>query len=128
MMSKSTTGFARHYIAEFVFDRLKHRGAWQPADRVEVERNRKMMKSDLNADEFEKATKVGGAMNMDQAIALGLLPPLRHFPILPSSNTGATKIIFEHPAQLVRTRKWTRMTFSLDLCSAFRNPGRVPDS
>jgi hypothetical protein len=44
-------------------------GAWWPADRVEVERNREMLRSALSADEFEIATKTGGAMNMDQAIA-----------------------------------------------------------
>jgi hypothetical protein len=44
-------------------------GAWWPADRVEVERNRKMMQSALSADEFTKAWKTGGAMNIDQAIA-----------------------------------------------------------
>ena len=44
-------------------------GAWWPADRVEVERNREMMKSALSADEFAKAWKTGAAMNMDQAIA-----------------------------------------------------------
>ncbi|HUE99047.1 MAG TPA: tetratricopeptide repeat protein [Anaerolineales bacterium] len=44
-------------------------GAWWPADRVEVERNREMMQSALSADEFAKAQKTGGAMNMDQAIA-----------------------------------------------------------
>ena len=44
-------------------------GAWWPSDRVEVERNREMMKSALDADEFAKAQKTGGAMNMDQAIA-----------------------------------------------------------
>ena len=44
-------------------------GAWWPADRVEVERNREMMQSALGVDEFAKAQKTGGAMNMDQAIA-----------------------------------------------------------
>ncbi len=44
-------------------------GAWWPADRVEVERNREMLRSALPADEFTKAWKTGGAMNMDQAIA-----------------------------------------------------------
>lgn len=44
-------------------------GAWWPADRVEVERNREMMQSALGADEFAKAQKTGMAMNMDQAIA-----------------------------------------------------------
>ena len=44
-------------------------GAWWPADRVEVERNREMLQSALPADEFTKAWKTGGAMNMDQAIA-----------------------------------------------------------
>jgi len=44
-------------------------GAWWPADRVEVERNREMMKSALGADEFAKAQKTGVAMDIDQAIA-----------------------------------------------------------
>jgi non-specific serine/threonine protein kinase len=44
-------------------------GAWWPADRVEVERNREMMKSALGADEFAKAQMTGVAMNIDQAIA-----------------------------------------------------------
>jgi predicted ATPase len=44
-------------------------GAWWPADRVEVERNREMLRSALGTDEFEKATKKGEAMNIDQAIA-----------------------------------------------------------
>jgi predicted ATPase len=44
-------------------------GAWWPADRVEVERNREMMRSALSADEFTEAWKKGGAMNIDQAIA-----------------------------------------------------------
>ena len=44
-------------------------GAWWPADRVEVERNREMMQSALTADAFTKAWKTGGAMNIDQAIA-----------------------------------------------------------
>jgi hypothetical protein len=44
-------------------------GAWWPADRVEVERNREMLRSALTADEFTKAQKKGEAMNIDQAIA-----------------------------------------------------------
>jgi predicted ATPase len=44
-------------------------GAWWPADRVEVERNREMMQSSLIADDFAKAWKTGGVMNIDQAIA-----------------------------------------------------------
>jgi len=44
-------------------------GAWWPADRVEVERNREMMRSALTDDEFTKAWKTGGAMTIDQAIA-----------------------------------------------------------
>ncbi|HEX9331386.1 MAG TPA: tetratricopeptide repeat protein, partial [Anaerolineales bacterium] len=44
-------------------------GAWWPADRVEVERNRKMMQSALSIDEFTKAWKTGQAMDIDQAIA-----------------------------------------------------------
>ena len=44
-------------------------GAWWPADRVEVERNREMMQSVLSPDEFAKAQKTGAAMNIEQAIA-----------------------------------------------------------
>ena len=44
-------------------------GAWWPADRVEVERNRAMMKSALGAEDFAKAWETGGAMDLDQAIA-----------------------------------------------------------
>ena len=44
-------------------------GAWWPADRVEVERNREMLRAAIPTDEFEIATKTGEAMNMDQAIA-----------------------------------------------------------
>ena len=44
-------------------------GAWWPADRVEVERNREMMQSALSADEFAKVQMTGRAMNIDQAIA-----------------------------------------------------------
>ena len=44
-------------------------GAWWPADRVEVERNRMMMQSALATQDFEKAWATGGAMNIDQAIA-----------------------------------------------------------
>jgi len=44
-------------------------GAWWPADRVEVERNREMLASALGADEFAKARKTGSLMNIDQAIA-----------------------------------------------------------
>lgn len=44
-------------------------GAWWPADRVEVERNREMMRSAMSADAYEKAQKAGAAMDIDQAIA-----------------------------------------------------------
>jgi len=44
-------------------------GAWWPADRVEVERNREMLGAALTADEFAKAWQTGRAMNIDQAIA-----------------------------------------------------------
>jgi len=44
-------------------------GAWWPADRVEVERNREMMQFALSADGFAKALETGAAMNIDQAIA-----------------------------------------------------------
>ncbi|HAV77575.1 MAG TPA: hypothetical protein DCX53_09515 [Anaerolineae bacterium] len=43
-------------------------GAWWPADRVEVERNREMMKSALSHDEFIKAWETGSAMTIDQAV------------------------------------------------------------
>ena len=44
-------------------------GDWWPADRVEVERNREMLRSALTADGFEKAQRVGEGMSLDQAIA-----------------------------------------------------------
>jgi predicted ATPase len=44
-------------------------GAWWPADRLEVERNREMMQSALGAAEYAKAQQIGAAMNIDQAIA-----------------------------------------------------------
>ena len=47
-------------------------GAWWPADRVEVERNRAMMQSALGPDEFAKAQKTGTAMDIDQAIAFAI--------------------------------------------------------
>jgi predicted ATPase len=47
-------------------------GAWWPADRVEVERNREMMKSALEADDFAKAWKAGSAMDLDQATAFAI--------------------------------------------------------
>lgn len=50
-------------------------GAWWPADRLEVERNREMMMSALSADEFAKAQKTGMAMNIDQAIAFASNEP-----------------------------------------------------
>ena len=50
-------------------------GAWWPADRVEVERNREMMQSALGADEFAKAWKVGKVMDIDQAIAFASHEP-----------------------------------------------------
>lgn len=50
-------------------------GAWWPADRIEVERNREMMISALGADEFAKAQKTGTAMNIDQAIAFASNEP-----------------------------------------------------
>jgi hypothetical protein len=43
-------------------------GAWWPADRVEVERNREIIKTSLTDDEFTKAWKTGGAMTINQAI------------------------------------------------------------
>jgi predicted ATPase len=43
-------------------------GAWWPADRIEVERNREIIQTALTKDEFTKAWKAGGAMTIDQAI------------------------------------------------------------
>jgi tetratricopeptide (TPR) repeat protein len=43
-------------------------GAWWPADRVEVEQNREIMKSALSDNEFTEAWKMGGAMTTEQAI------------------------------------------------------------
>jgi tetratricopeptide (TPR) repeat protein len=50
-------------------------GAWWPADRVEVERNREMLRSALSVDEFEKAHKTGAAMNIDQAVTFATNEP-----------------------------------------------------
>lgn len=50
-------------------------GAWWPADRVEVERNRQMIRSALGADEFAQAQKTGASMNIDQAIAFASNEP-----------------------------------------------------
>ena len=44
-------------------------GAWWPADRLEVERSREMVRFAQSASDFSKAWKAGEAMNMDQAIA-----------------------------------------------------------
>ena len=44
-------------------------GEWWPADRVEVERNREMMRSALDTARFAKLEETGAAMNIDQAIA-----------------------------------------------------------
>lgn len=44
-------------------------GAWWPADRVEVDRNREMLRTALTPDVFAKAQDVGEAMSLDQAIA-----------------------------------------------------------
>ena len=50
-------------------------GAWWPADRIEVEQNRKIMALSLKPYEFTKAWKTGGEMNMDQAIAFASNEP-----------------------------------------------------
>jgi hypothetical protein len=50
-------------------------GAWWPADRVEVEQNREIMKAALSHDEFTKAWKTGEAMTIDQAIAFASNEP-----------------------------------------------------
>ena len=44
-------------------------GAWWPADRVEVERNREMMRSALGAVHFAQSQEAGARLNLDQAIA-----------------------------------------------------------
>jgi hypothetical protein len=43
-------------------------GMWWPADRIEVEQNREIMKYALTQDEFTAAWKVGGAMTINEAI------------------------------------------------------------
>jgi ATP/maltotriose-dependent transcriptional regulator MalT len=45
-------------------------GAWWPADRVEVERNRDLIQSALREDEFTDAWEKGKTMTIDQAIAM----------------------------------------------------------
>jgi len=50
-------------------------GAWWPADRIEVEQNRAIMKFSLKPDEFTKVWKTGGEMNMDQAITFASHEP-----------------------------------------------------
>jgi tetratricopeptide (TPR) repeat protein len=49
-------------------------GAWWPADRVEVERNREMIRTGMGAEEFNAAWKKGAAMNLDQALAFASEP------------------------------------------------------
>jgi tetratricopeptide (TPR) repeat protein len=44
-------------------------GAWWPADRVEVERNRELIQSVLRGDEFTNVWERGKTMTIDQAIA-----------------------------------------------------------
>jgi hypothetical protein len=44
-------------------------GAWWPADRIEVERNREIIQNALASDEFRKAWEIGATMTLDQAIA-----------------------------------------------------------
>ena len=44
-------------------------GAWWPADRVEVERNREMMQSALSESELTTAQKKGKAMTLEQALS-----------------------------------------------------------
>ena len=44
-------------------------GAWWPADRMEVERNREMLRQALSQEDFEQAWQTGARMNIDQAIA-----------------------------------------------------------
>jgi tetratricopeptide (TPR) repeat protein len=43
-------------------------GAWWPADRVEVNPNREMIRAALDAAEFDAAMEKGRAMNLDQAL------------------------------------------------------------
>ena len=50
-------------------------GAWWPADRVEVERNREMLRTALGVDGFAEAWKSGEAMTIDQAIAFASNEP-----------------------------------------------------
>lgn len=48
---------------------LKSTGsAWWPADRIEVERNQKIIDSSLNDVELTKAQKKGSVMTLEQAL------------------------------------------------------------
>ncbi len=49
-------------------------GAWWPADRVEVEANREIIRSALSEAELAAAEKKGKAMNLEQALAFATEP------------------------------------------------------
>jgi hypothetical protein len=49
-------------------------GAWWPADRVEVEANREIIRSALSETELAAAEKKGKAMNLEQALAFATEP------------------------------------------------------
>ena len=44
-------------------------GAWWPADRVEVDRNREMIRAALEPNVFNTAWEKGKAMSLEQALA-----------------------------------------------------------
>ena len=44
-------------------------GAWWPADRLEVEKTRSIVQSELSKDEFRVAWSAGQRMTLEQAIA-----------------------------------------------------------
>jgi predicted ATPase len=50
-------------------------GDWWPADRIEVERNRDLIKAALSGEELAEARKKGEAMTTDQAIAFASNEP-----------------------------------------------------
>ena len=50
-------------------------GAWWPANRIEVERDHEVLRSELTHDEFQQAWKTGESMTIDQAMAFASSKP-----------------------------------------------------
>ena len=82
-------------------------GAWWPADRVEVERNREMIRSALGEADYAIAQKKGAALTLEQVLAFasGIMNHLR------VSVATYNKVLFPHPehgvAMLALERKAT---------------------